>query len=259
MNLPYIKLFADNSATIDLLSDAEAGRLLKALMHYINADLIELPGQEKLIFAMLRAQIDRDAASYQEFTDRQRENGKKGGRPRKTQTNPKNPVVFYETQKTQEKEEEKEEEKDKEKDAVYTPAPAAHHFGTDLSDSEITASLETDRKIEDACRDWGLPTKPGNMIHARELAREYSLDWLLTAIERAGNGKSQTWSYVDGILRSFRANGGVDAPGTAHGKGNSEKRVNAQKYGQRDYTEDELLAVSDDLIAEARMMRGATA
>ena len=154
-----------------------------------------------------------------------------------------------------------ESESESESDAVYarTTAAAAHHFGTDLSDSEITASLETDRKIEDACRDWGLPTKPGNMIHARELAREYSLDWLLTAIERAGNGKSQTWSYVDGILRSFRANGGVDAPGTAHGKGNQEKRVNAQKYGQREYTEDELLAVSDDLIAEARMMRGESA
>ena len=94
MNLPFVKLFADSSATIDLLSDAEAGRLLKALMHYINADVIDLPGQEKLVFAMLKAQIDRDAANYQEFTDKQRENGKKGGRPKKTQENPKNPTVF---------------------------------------------------------------------------------------------------------------------------------------------------------------------
>ena len=34
------------------------------------------------------------------------------------------------------------------------------------------------------------------------------------------------------------------------------KQVSAQQYGQRQYTEGELLAVSDDLIAEARKQRG---
>ena len=33
------------------------------------------------------------------------------------------------------------------------------------------------------------------------------------------------------------------------------KTVSAQQYGQRDYTEDELLAVSDDILAEARKRR----
>lgn len=37
--------------------------------------------------------------------------------------------------------------------------------------------------------------------------------------------------------------------------GNAGKQVTAQQYGQRDYTEEELLAVSDDLIAEARRNR----
>ena len=35
------------------------------------------------------------------------------------------------------------------------------------------------------------------------------------------------------------------------------KTVSAQAYGQRNYTEDELLSVSDDLMAEAKAMRGA--
>ena len=62
--LPYVKVFGDLSATVDLLSDAEAGRLLKSLLHYINDREDELLGQEKLVFAMLKSQIDRDAASY---------------------------------------------------------------------------------------------------------------------------------------------------------------------------------------------------
>lgn len=119
MNLPYVKVFGDLSATVDLLSDAEAGRLLKSLLHYINGGEDELLGQEKLVFAMLKSQIDRDSASYAAFTDKQRENGKKGGRPQKANAffdNPKNPSLFSETQKSQEEEKEKDKDKDKDKD-----------------------------------------------------------------------------------------------------------------------------------------------
>lgn len=129
MNLPYVKVFGDLSATVDLLSDAEAGRLLKSLLHYINGGEDELLGQEKLVFAMLKSQIDRDSASYAAFTDKQRENGKKGGRPPKANAfsdNPKNPSLFSETQKSQEEEKEKDKDKDKdqEKDKDVTGAKA---------------------------------------------------------------------------------------------------------------------------------------
>ena len=129
MNLPYVKVFGDLSATVDLLSDAEAGRLLKSLLHYINGGEDELLGQEKLVFAMLKSQIDRDSASYAAFTDKQRENGKKGGRPPKANAfsdNPKNPGLFSETQKSQEeeKEKDKDKDKDKEKDKDVTGAKA---------------------------------------------------------------------------------------------------------------------------------------
>ena len=41
------------------------------------------------------------------------------------------------------------------------------------------------------------------------------------------------------------------------GKPGSGKTVSAQSYGQRNYSEDELMTVSDDLMAQARAMRGA--
>ena len=97
MNLPFIKLFADSGETIEMLSDAEAGRLLKSLLRYVNDQEPILSGNEKFVFAMLKAQMDRDAAGYQAFLDKQRANGMKGGRPRK---NPENPRVISETQKT---------------------------------------------------------------------------------------------------------------------------------------------------------------
>ena len=118
MTMSYVKLFADTSVAIDLLSDTEAGRLFKAVMHYINGVNDELPGQEKLIFSMLKAQFERDAEAYENYCDRQRENGKKGGRPRKPNgfdENPEKPMVIYETQKSQDKEKDKEKDKDKDK------------------------------------------------------------------------------------------------------------------------------------------------
>ena len=126
-----------------------------------------------------------------------------------------------------------------------------------VSDDELAESLDRDRKIEDASKAWGLPCNEGNMIKARDWAREYSLDWLLRAIETAGNGKEQTWRYVGGILKSWKENGGPDAPRKQ--RASPVKVVSAQQYTQRQYTEDELLAVSDDLLAEARANRGKTA
>lgn len=125
--------------------------------------------------------------------------------------------------------------------------------GAWVTDAEIADSMARDRQIEEAARAWGLPCKEGNMINARELARKYTMDWLLRAIATAGNGKEQTWRYVEGILRSWQENGGPDAPRKQRASPN--KVVSAQQYDQRNYTEDELLSVSGDMIAEARQLR----
>jgi hypothetical protein len=147
-----------------------------------------------------------------------------------------------------------ESEKEKEIDSNNHSARASVFA---VSDDELAESLDRDRKIENASKAWGLPCNEGNMIKARDWAREYSLDWLLRAIETAGNGKEQTWRYVGGILKSWKENGGPDAPRKQ--RASPAKVVSAQQYTQRQYTEDELLAVSDDLIAEARANRGKTA
>lgn len=121
MKLSYVKLFADTSGAVDLLSDAEAGRLFKAILHGIAGEVDELPGQEKLVYAMLKAQFERDADAYEQYSEKQRENGKKGGRPKKPSgfsENPKNPTVFSETQKSQDKDYNKDKDEEKDKDSL---------------------------------------------------------------------------------------------------------------------------------------------
>lgn len=109
--------------TVNLLSDSEAGRLLKALLAYINDQEVTVSGQERLVYSMMQTQIDRDTVSYQAFTDKQRENGKKGGRPKNptvSNENPKNPSLYIETQKSQEEEKEKDKDEEEEEDKTKT-------------------------------------------------------------------------------------------------------------------------------------------
>lgn len=234
MQLPYIKLFGDTSATIDLLSDAEAGRLLKAVLHYANGRVDELPGQEKLIFAMLVAQFERDSANYQDFCDKQRENGKRGGRPRKPtgfSENPNNPTVFLKTQKTQDKEEEKEEEKEKDKEK-------------DVGDT-TTADAPLDLNTLPAYASANLAyLSPRNMEELVSYADDLPEELIRYAIDQGCAAGKRTWAYVRAILNSYVAAGiktvgEAKAKDDAHAQGAKQAQASRQNpalnYPQRDY------------------------
>lgn len=92
------------------LSDAECGRLFRALLRYSSGEdveLINLQGREEVLFDVYSQQIDRDTEAYEKKVAANQDNGKKGGRPKKNPENPENPVGFLETQKTQDKDKDK--------------------------------------------------------------------------------------------------------------------------------------------------------
>lgn len=56
----HIKIYHDTMSALEILSDSECGRLIKALLKYSAlGELTELPGREKILFEFLKAQIDR--------------------------------------------------------------------------------------------------------------------------------------------------------------------------------------------------------
>lgn len=64
--------------------------------------------------------------------------------------------------------------------------------------------------------------------------------------------EAQGWKHRNGKpIRDWR----MLVATWAKSSGSAGKQVTAQQYGQRDYSEEELLAVSEDLIAEARKKR----
>ncbi len=72
--------------TFEDLTDSEAGQLAKHLFRYVND--LNPKAEDKLIhmsFISMKQVLKRDLVKYESYKEKQRLNGLKGGRPRKTQ------------------------------------------------------------------------------------------------------------------------------------------------------------------------------
>ena len=70
-DVTYIKLFVDYLDAIEPLGDAERGRLFTSLLEYARSgEAPQLNGNERFLFPMMRAQIDRDKLFAQERNKR---------------------------------------------------------------------------------------------------------------------------------------------------------------------------------------------
>ena len=88
-------LYCDQQGIFNMLPDEQAGKLIKHIFLYVND---ENPQSDNLLitiaFESIKTQLKRDLKKYENYIDKQKENGKKGGRP-KTQP------FLDKTQKTQ--------------------------------------------------------------------------------------------------------------------------------------------------------------
>lgn len=68
--MKYLKVFTDFAEKIDLLSDAEVGRLFKSMLEYAaNGTESELKGNERFLWSMAKLEIDRQADNYEKMCD----------------------------------------------------------------------------------------------------------------------------------------------------------------------------------------------
>lgn len=211
------------------LSDAECGRLFRALLCYsAKADVgqINLQGREEVLFDVYSQQIDRDVKAYEATIARSKENGSKGGRPKKNLEkplgyfeNPENPGVFEKTQKTQEEEKDKEKEKDN------------HH--KNIGEPETGGGGRPDfDTLEAYCSSNLQYVSPRNMEDIAAYKDELPEDVIRHAVDVACAQGKRTWAYTNSILRryverGFKTLGDVkaDEDRYAAGKEKTEKQV----------------------------------
>lgn len=155
MEIPYIKLFLRYEETLEPLSDAEKGRLFMALLKYARTgEVPQLTGNERFLFPTLKQQADRDKEEYEEFLQRQQNNGKKGGAPSGNQNAKKQPTGCFDqrktiktTQTTQEEDQDQDQNQDQNQDQKKESAATPHQReGGQVAASSVPQSVKSQQK-----------------------------------------------------------------------------------------------------------------
>lgn len=98
----YVKLWLSYRTYFEPYSDAEVGRLVRAMMQYKSSgEEPRFSGNERYVWPAIKRDVDEASDAQEAAAERSRENGRRGGRPRKTDDkNQENPGGFSKTQKT---------------------------------------------------------------------------------------------------------------------------------------------------------------
>jgi len=245
------------------LTDEERGRLLLCMQRYAaKGEEMELPGNERILWPVFRVRIDQ----ARQVSQARAEAGKRSGEARRkneqsgtnlntveqTGTN-LNKIEQTGTEKNlfdsaengeKEKGTQKEKESVREENVPPLSAPRGDKAADALFDRFWAAYPRKDDK-KNARRAF-LRLKPGEQL----------LALMLSALDR--HKRSRQWTDEGGRYIPLAAtwlNG--ERWNDQMSEGPPGKRVTAQGYDQRDYTEAELLSVSADLLNEARNYREA--
>ena len=134
-DMTYIKVFVDYLDAIEPLGDAERGRLFTALLQYARTgEAPQLGGNERFIFPMMRAQLDRDTAAIAGVSEKRSKAGEKGAQAKQAKQanarfakqNKQMPDLLSKTGKDEDKDKDKDKDKDEDEDKKgKTRAPRA--------------------------------------------------------------------------------------------------------------------------------------
>ncbi|MBQ2977544.1 MAG: DnaD domain protein [Clostridia bacterium] len=116
------------------------------------------------------------------------------------------------------------------------------------------------REVFEACGHNGRPTAADRTLYEKWKNAGMNQELILAAAEQARAAEGSKIAYLDKVLEAWHEAGITDiSQARAQRRPDHApqgKTVSAQRYAQREYTEEELLAVSDDLIEEAKKLRG---
>lgn len=208
-------------AAILSLSDAEAGRLAKALWTYtMTGEQQNLSGAEKGIFALMLMTLGQDEQANADISKKRALAGSMGGKQKQANSSKcyqNKQMIANEANATNKNKNKEKEEEDKEDTRTREDMP----FG--LTDDDIQASIDRRQQLEDAARSIGLQVTEAGMMYGERLVQEYGLEKVLDAIKKAVDVPK--WAYVEGICKGKgvkpndnHGDHGTDSAGTRRGK-----------------------------------------
>lgn len=222
-------IYIDYEEQFSLLTDEQLGQLIRAIMKYEKtSEIPKLDGMLKMAFSFIKTQLDRDREKYEEKCAKNRENAKRGGRPKK-QTDNKKPDGFKENQMDAKK-------------------PDNDNDDEDDNDNEEDEDNNNNDVVSDSCVD-GLQgvidfynnnigfLSPYGLKILESYAEDLSSELVIYAMQISVENNKKTISYIKAILNNWTK---ANIKTLEEAKRENKKKVNTDKQiEQRNYTEDE--------------------
>lgn len=202
----YVKLWDSYADYFEPLSDAEVGRLVLGMLQYKSTGTaLEFSGNERFVWPAIRRDIDEAIRKHDEFLEKQAENGKKGGRPSKTQAFSEKPT---ETQKTQAFSEKPKKAKDKGLRTKDKGNVVSNETTTPLTPQGEAAAVDADLgRVADFYQQNIGTLAPSTYQQMQEWVSQLSADVLILAMQAAVDQGKRNWAYIRGILKRCADNG----------------------------------------------------
>ena len=182
----YIKLWLDYRCYFETLSDAEVGRLVRAMLDYeLDGATPKFSGSERVLWPVMRRNIDID----HEFLEKQAKNGSKGGRPRKPKETQQNPEEPKETQQNQ-----KEKIENRKQKIEY------------ITTTTTAQARESWQQCVD-CYEQNIGALPRAAFDSIvSYLEQVEPDLVCEAINQAAINNKRSWGYAQAILRDCLQN-----------------------------------------------------
>ena len=232
----WFKAKVDWGEALGLLSDTEAGRFAKALWKYAaTGEAGTLTGREQMLFALVLADLRREAEHRERISALRSEAGRRGGRPRaesKT-SNGLSPKADESNQSETESRKEKDRTQTKEPEAGCAEGGGAAStpvitlplndgsewpVGADLAGQwrELYPAVDVEQALR-SMRGWLLANRTRRKT-ARGIER-FAAAWLAREQDRGGGGVGGFGGGVGGGVGAGVGAGGVGGAGGAGGSG----------------------------------------
>ena len=200
----FICLYFSWLETGATLTDEEFGRMCRAGLQYgLDGTEPDLPGNDKILFPVMKWQVDRDVSKFDEICQKRREAGSRGGKSKSKQSEANQANATFAKQNEANATFAKQNEANQANASNTKKKTKTNTKTTIISSSTATAESDISACVQAYEQNIGPIARAAFDDISRQLA-DLPADLICEAIGEAALNNKRSWNYVKAILKCCR-------------------------------------------------------